>query len=346
VKETGNKGNTGIEVNRWLKIRLTVAFALSAVGLITRQIIGFGFTWWQEILLLVVAMPVFLLWWEFFAWIDRKLNEYLPYEKGVGRRIAIQLGVGALILLCFRQTMVYFFADDIGVMLTRIDYVMLVSTDIFGSAAINLGFISYYFINRWKDAQLYDERHRREIAQLQLQHLKNQVNPHFLFNAFSSLDSLIKSDPPLASEFVQHMARVYRYALQHNEKTLVGLDEELSFIRDYIALLGIRYEEGLKITLHLSPEAEDKRIAMVTLQTLIDNALKHNEVHPERPLLIRIFDEEDYLIVENNKQIRRQMTESNQQGLAQLKDLYGLLSERPVLVENSETRFAVKIPLL
>ncbi|MDX1907807.1 MAG: histidine kinase [Bacteroidia bacterium] len=327
-------------------VRLLVAGILAILGLFLRQIAGFGFVWWMEIVFLVVMVPVILVWWEIFARIDRFLHWAMPYEKGVGKRIVVQLGTGALIFMGFRQVMVLLFAEKIGIQLSSMHYVMLISTDFFGSAAVNLGFVTSYFIGRWRDAQLYDERFRREKAQLQLDHLKNQVNPHFLFNAFSSLDSLIRTDPPLASEFVQHMARVYRYALQHKEKTLVSLREELVFIRDYIALLKIRYEQGLEIRVHVSPAAEDQQITIISLQMLLDNALKHNEVHPDHPLTIEIYDDGAYLVVANNKQLRRHLIESNRQGLAQLSSLYQLLVSRAVVVEDTPTRFTVKLPLI
>ena len=176
--------------------------------------------------------------------------------------------------------------------------------------------------------------------------LKNQVNPHFLFNSLSSLQSLVKSNPDLASQYISHLSKVYRYVLQHKEREVVSLETELRFIEHYISLLNIRYGDALRIHINLSDAARDRDIVMITLQMLIDNAIKHNEVHPQAPLTIAVFDEENYLVVQNNLQKKGATNDSNQQGLDQLRTLYSFLSENPVQVEQTAHQFTIKIPLL
>jgi two-component system, LytTR family, sensor kinase len=160
------------------------------------------------------------------------------------------------------------------------------------------------------------------------------------------LDGLIQTDPALASEFVRHMAKVYRYVLQHKENEIVSLEEELEFIAHYFELLQVRYKEGFGIHYNISEAAKEKGIVMVTLQMLIDNAVKHNMVQEGTPLKIVVWDEGDYLLVHNNKQLRKQMETSNKHGLEQLRQLYSYLSDKPVIIEETEEYFTVKIPLL
>ena len=134
--------------------------------------------------------------------------------------------------------------------------------------------------------------------------------------------------------------------LQHKENEVVSLDEELEFIQHYIELLHIRYDGGLIIHHNISEDAKERGIVMVTLQQLIDNAVKHNIVQSSNPLKVIIWDDGDYLMVYNNKQLRKHIETSNNKGLQQLKLLYGYLSLKPVIIEDNHEHFTIKIPLL
>jgi two-component system, LytTR family, sensor kinase len=212
---------------------------------------------------------------------------------------------------------------------------------------------AFYFFNQWQTSiqekarlQIRTAEMEKERSLLQYHHLKNQVNPHFLFNTFTSLDGLIQTDPDLASDFVRHLSKVYRYVLEHKENEIVSLQTEVEFIQHYISLLSIRYKDVLKIEMSISKAAMEKGIVMVTLQMLIDNAIKHNSLQAAHPLKIKIWDEGGYLHVQNNKQLRRQIETSNKQGLQQLKELYGYLEEEPVIVKETADTFEINLPLL
>ncbi|MFT3682613.1 MAG: histidine kinase [Ferruginibacter sp.] len=218
---------------------------------------------------------------------------------------------------------------------------------------LNIGLSTDYFFREWQKSVEEKARLQVETAQLekeksmmQYHHLKNQVNPHFLFNTFTSLDGLIQTNPDLASEFVRHLAKVFRYVLQKKENEVVTVQEEVEFIQHYISLLQLRYKNVLKINIDVSPEAMDRNIVTVTLQMLIDNAIKHNALQEKTPLKISIKDEGEYLSVLNNKQLRKQIETSNNQGLQQLKELYAFLTDKPVVVINTEHYFDIKLPLL
>lgn len=218
---------------------------------------------------------------------------------------------------------------------------------------LNFILAAYYFFSQWQKSvqekaalQVKAAEMEKERSILQYHHLKNQVNPHFLFNTFTSLDGLIQTDPGLASDFVRHLSKVYRYVLEHKENEVVSLQTEADFIRHYISLLNIRYKNVLEIRMNISPVAMEKGIVMVTLQMLIDNAIKHNSLETEAPLTINIWDEEGYLHVSNNKQLRRQIETSNKQGLGQLKELYSYLTKQEVQVHETTEKFEIKLPLL
>jgi LytS/YehU family sensor histidine kinase len=128
----------------------------------------------------------------------------------------------------------------------------------------------------------------KEKTLMQYHHLKNQVNPHFLFNSCSSLQGLIRTDSSLAAKYVGHLAKVYRYVMQHKENELVTLQTEIDFLKNYQEILQIRYENSLQINIIINEDVLDKKLVNVTLQMLIDNAIKHNEIHSEKPLIIEI----------------------------------------------------------
>jgi LytS/YehU family sensor histidine kinase len=183
-----------------------------------------------------------------------------------------------------------------------------------------------------KAAQLEKER-----SLMQYHHLKNQVNPHFLFNTLTSLDGLIQTNAELASEFVRHMAKVYRYVLEHKENEVVSIQTELDFIEHYISLLKIRHGNALQIDIKVSDEGREKGIVMVTLQMLIDNAIKHNMMQETLPLVISIWDNDTCLHVRNNKQLKRAIELSSKQGLQQLEQLYNFLSKETITIKMNKT---------
>ena len=191
-----------------------------------------------------------------------------------------------------------------------------------------------------------EERLEKEKSQVQFDNLKNQLNPHFLFNALTSLNSLIVENPQLAQQFLQHMSKVYRYVLQHKDRNFVTLETELDFINNYVFLAETRFANSLRFKFDINEEQKQKAIVPVTMQILIENALKHNVVDDERPLAIDLITSGDYLVVSNNLQVRNRVETSNKQGLDNLRSLYAFLTDKPVIIEQSEYRFSVKVPLL
>ncbi|MFN0177072.1 MAG: histidine kinase [Saprospiraceae bacterium] len=187
----------------------------------------------------------------------------------------------------------------------------------------------------------------KRSAQIRLIALTNHLNPHFLFNSLTSLNSLIFENQQLASDFLQHLSKVYRYLLQHKEKETVSLKNELDFVENYIFLLKTRFEDEIQIEIKTpSNGTMEKGIVPVTLQILIENAVKHNVISAQNPLLIKIETEENTISVTNNIQRKKQVETSNRQGLESLRALYHYLSERPLEVLETEEKFTVRLPLI
>jgi two-component system, LytTR family, sensor kinase len=332
-----------IENNTWRRIILTGIIVIAAW--LVRLIMFPDMRFFQHVLGSIALIILVQIIWGIFSTIHKFLNKILPFSQRLYWRISIQLAIGILIMLLFVSGIIAFLGGSLPFPITDISKGMMIVSQVLMSLVINMMFIGDYFIRHWKEGILSAERFEKEKAEMKYHHLKNQVNPHFLFNALTSLDALIKSDPDLASRYVGHMAKVYRYVLEHKEREVVPLKIELEFIRHYLSLQKIRFGESLQIDTTVSEGVEEKGIVMVTLQLLIDNAIKHNEIHSQFPLHLKIFDADDYLVVKNNKQIRKVMT-SNKQGLLQLIELYEYLSDRPVLIQDEGEHFIVKVPLL
>ncbi|MET0464812.1 MAG: two-component regulator propeller domain-containing protein [Chitinophagaceae bacterium] len=186
----------------------------------------------------------------------------------------------------------------------------------------------------------------KEKAQIMYDNLKQQLNPHFLFNSLTSLSSLIRVNPSLAGEFLESLSKTYRYILKSRDSEIVPLVSEIRFAETYVRLQQTRFEKGLIVHFNVPEEFFHRKIAPVTLQNMIENAIKHNIIDEESPLVIDIYIEEDYIVVKNNLQRKNFVETSNRQGLNNLQSLYHYLSEKTVMVVEDKDHFIVKIPLL
>jgi len=200
---------------------------------------------------------------------------------------------------------------------------------------------------RLEDVQLRAERLEKENVQAQFAALKSQVNPHFLFNSLSILSSLVHADAELSEKFIDQLSRAYRYILEQKDNERVLLKTELEFIQAYRFLLNIRFENKFDVVVNV-PEADQNRysIAPLTLQLLVENAVKHNRMSVKEPLRVNISIDNNTLQVSNNRQLRPQSEASTGVGLQNIINRYALLTERPVWIGENEGNFVVKIPLL
>ena len=195
--------------------------------------------------------------------------------------------------------------------------------------------------------QVRAERLEKENVQAQFAALKSQVNPHFLFNSLSILSSLVHADAELSEKFIDQLSRAYRYILEQKDNERVQLKTELEFIQAYRFLLNIRFENKFDVIVNV-PDADQTRysIAPLTLQLLVENAVKHNRMSAKEPLKVHIQLEGDCLVVTNNLQPRPQSENSTGVGLQNIITRYAMLTSKPVWIGESDGSFVVKIPLL
>ena len=299
-----------------------------------------------NVLLFFITTSIIVMVWTFFANINHQLDKIIPFDKNPALRILIQTILSVGLILGIRFIGAIFIHERLPFEIGYVQRIIMTIADIFMAITINLAVISNYIIKRWKESITKNELLEKEKTLMQYHHLKNQVNPHFLFNSFSSLQGLIRTDSSLAAKYVGHLAKVYRYVMQHKENELVTLQTEIDFLKNYQEILQIRYENSLQINIIINEDVLDKKLVNVTLQMLIDNAIKHNEIHSEKPLIIEIKSIGNKLSVENNIQLRNSLDESNGEGLKQLRTLYSYLSEEPMFAGPEGQKFIVLLPLL
>jgi len=213
------------------------------------------------------------------------------------------------------------------------------------TAVIIATIYSIQFFKSWREVAINEERLKREAIALQYKALKNQVNPHFLFNSLNALTSLVYQDQETAVKFIKQLSDVYRYVLEHKDNELVKVEEEIRFVKKYIYLQKIRFGENLKVEIDDAKE-NNFEVAPASLQMLVENSIKHNIASSEKPLVVSIYCEEGYIVVKNNLQRKSIVKDSGGIGLDNIRSRYQHLTDRVVLVEETADEFIVKIPVI
>jgi two-component system, LytTR family, sensor kinase len=217
---------------------------------------------------------------------------------------------------------------------------------IFCSLTVVAVYESIYFKRELMKSIEEKEKLKRENLHAQLDALRTQVNPHFLFNNLNTLSSIIPEDPKRAVDFVQQLAKVYRHILEVKDEKSIDLKEELDVLKAYAFLLKTRFGDNLDITISVPDEKLNRKIIPLSLQILMENAIKHNIVSSEKPLKIDVYAVNGRLIVNNNLQKKNQVNESTGIGLDNIRNRYKLLSDKQVEVTENGANFTVSIPLI
>ncbi len=191
-----------------------------------------------------------------------------------------------------------------------------------------------------------DQIHQLQIEKVEAQHkqLKNQINPHFFFNTLNSLSALVKQDADKATDYISYLSKVFRQSLS-NQPDLVTLKSEIEFIDYYIKLQKLRFGDAFKVDMKLSLGKYEKLVLSMGLQTLVENALKHNTLSKQSPLLIKIYTEDDYIWVTNNFQPKKQVPGGENFGLSSLQKRSKWLQKKDIIIKKTETSFSVGLPL-
>jgi two-component system, LytTR family, sensor kinase len=303
---------------------------------------------WYYAALTILAVTFFT--WEGNRLIKPWFRRKFFTQKSKIRFLAIFFLAGNVVALCSALLVVFIFGKVIhefpmeqilNPLKLNIIYASLINLFLHLLNAIHFFFREYK--RQWQEA----EGLRQSSAQAQIQLVKSQVNPHFLFNNLNVLSGMVIKDNPEANRFIEEFSKVYRYILSNQEKELVELRSELEFIEPYIFLLQKRFDQGLSVTMNIPEQYNSWHVVPAALQMLIENAIKHNVVSRNKPLHIDVHANGNHtLVIRNNLQPRVGVEPSSRIGLQNIRKRYELICGRDVVVSQSEQAFEVAIPLL
>lgn len=289
-------------------------------------------------------LTTLIMWFGVMA-IVRYLWKNYPWEKNPLKHLIIE--VVAILTYAFTVGAIFYSINEIHPLesfetnLKLSTFFTLIIT--FFITSLTEGF---FFFIKWKETRILSERLEKENIRSQYETLKSQINPHFLFNNLNTLASLIEENPKLAIEYVQQTADYYRSILNLKDKEIIRLDEEIEMIKNFYTLQKNRYGDNLKLNIKIQEDISNFYVAPLTLQMLVENAIKHNIISVEKHLTIDIYTEENQIFVSNNLQKRDVDQVSTQFGLKNIKDRYSFLSNRNVEISQNDSTFTVSIPIL
>jgi LytS/YehU family sensor histidine kinase len=213
------------------------------------------------------------------------------------------------------------------------------------SAVVTLSSLLMYIASKQQRMALENERLQAEYMKTRFIALKNQVDPHFLFNSLNTLSSLIKTDAPKAEEYVQQLSYVFRYTLQNKE--IISLDDEMRFTKAYASLMQIRYGDNLRFIYNVDAKYGQYQVIPISLQTLVENAIKHNVVSNRQPLTVTFTTTDAATIcVSNPVQPKKEAENGESIGLSNLAERYRLFADREIAIRQTDGKFEVEIPLM
>lgn len=293
--------------------------------------------------LLVIA----LLLWFGNRQLTVRLDKRLPWSRFGNWRFFIQLILGLAYLLFLVNTIYY------GIKISLTDdpptTEQLIVMNVWGAAIfipIYSLYFSLHFLRHWRNSELAVEKSQKERIRSQLDSLRNHLDPHFLFNNLNILSSLIDKDKQSSKAFIEKFAEVYRALLNTKSDDLIPLADELEFIQAYMYLMRVRFENHILFDVAIDAEAGQKLIPPLTLQMLIENAIKHNLITEEKPLRIDVATQNGYLIVRNTLFATKTPAAAGGSGLDNIQQRYAHFSDRPVIIRKTDHHFEVHIPLL
>ena len=212
------------------------------------------------------------------------------------------------------------------------------------SIIVTFHFVYYY--NKYQQKKVKESQIVAKTESAKFESLKNQLDPHFLFNSLNVLTALIGENPNQAEKFTTKLSKVYRYVLQQKDKDLIPLSEELKFAKSYMELLNMRFEGGIEFSIPEEVSNLDLKIVPLSLQLLLENAVKHNVITSNNPLKISIYEENNFLCVENNINLKDSLGKSTKVGLKNINQRYSLITNEKVEITDKKQIFKVKLPLL
>ena len=313
----------------------------------------FGPRQWKDEKIWFYSFPVVYI-QGFISWylhilVMHWLRVVFPNMKQTGLRLAL-LAVSHITLISLTYICLFYAYDSIHFLGYRLQQDKL-NLALYSGIALTMVATSMweaeYIFRQWKGSVTEKERLQQLTLEQEFETLKSQVNPHFLFNCFNTLSSLIAEDRKQAEVFLDELSKVYRYLLRNNEDGLSSVQTELKFIQSYYRLLRTRHGEAVQLSIETDKKYDHYLLPSLTLQLLVENAVKHNVLSKNKPLVIDIFSTAgNKLIVSNNLQLRTIKVPSNKIGLENIKTKFELLNQHGFQVLKDQKTFSVVLPLI
>ncbi|ODS22312.1 hypothetical protein AB835_14880 [Candidatus Endobugula sertula] len=309
------------------KNQLANQFGVTFEDVLLRSIVMFCFAW--------LLLSFNLIWKS--KWKGQKIRSLFATDIVINIGILI-LGVTTLTIL--KQVFAPSFLEGRQLFLmTLFTYLLVQLILLLIARVVNLNILH-------QQSLLEKEQAKQKALLHQLQALRTQINPHFLFNALNSLNALIRQKSERASPFVDKLSWLLRSTLQRSKKDYIPLQDELDYLDAFIFLQKERFGEKFNVDIHIPEEWKKEMIPSFSLQLLVENAIKHNVVSQRQPLLVEIYPEEEFLIVKNKIHERRDEVESTGTGLSNLSARFQLLKKRTIQIPKDEQYFSVKLPIV
>ena len=293
----------------------------------------------------IVAVSIFAVNIKTFNWLRRKF----PWDKKLIQRLSSEIlltNLSAVIIvsvfaLIFSLVFNHFGNQRLSIVLFN-NIIVAIILNTFAISVLE----GYYYFKQWKKSLIQTEQLKRENIQSQFEALKNQIDPHFLFNSLNTMYSLIDPSPDKAKDYITKFSKIYRYVLNVKDKIVVQLSEEIDFVNYYYFLQKIRHEGNLTITINVDALKLNDFVPPLSLQMLVENAIKHNIISEKMPLKISITNNNNFIIVKNNLQLKESMNESTKIGLKNLILRYEHVSEIVPRFYILANEYIAEIPLL
>ncbi|KGO90140.1 histidine kinase [Flavobacterium suncheonense] len=330
---------------------VTLGLGIFFVLLFLRWLTGGSIQWDNNLLLnlqytLLYTVSLYLVNAFLFVFLDKI---FIKNRFSV-KRIALSFSLSLVVTVCVIFLLRFF--EEVIVNAKSIDVFLqhehasnyIVSAII--TIIVSLFVHAAYFYRSYQENRVKEQKIIAGTASAKFESLKNQIDPHFLFNSLNVLSSLIEENPDSAQKFTSSLSKIYRYVLEQRDKELVSIEEELAFAKTYMNLLKMRFENSIFYELPETVNNPEAKVVPLSLQLLLENTVKHNVVSEKKPLRIRIFERNNCLVVQNDLQKKEVLKDRQGVGLQNIINRYAILTERKVSIQQTETEFMVALPLL
>ncbi|MDA3893054.1 MAG: histidine kinase [Salinivirgaceae bacterium] len=287
---------------------------------------------------------IFITQWAVIVYANAKIEEYISWQdKPILRALLLSVGViilSPLVFMIVNSVLSLLFVGGLPhnswEILRNVTYVAFGAT---------LFFSAIGFFKAWKASLIETEKVKSQMLAYKYESLQNQINPHFLFNSFNVLTDLVYEDQNKAVKFIKQLSQLFRYVLESRDKELVPIIEEMEFTESFAYLLQTRFEDKLTIATDLHVEPEEMIVPM-TMQLLIENCVKHNEISTQKPLNISISRNNGFIEVVNNIQYKNVGSDSKKTGLSNIKQQFSYFTDQKIIIEQTEDYFSVQVPII